>query len=147
MTTFGFASPDESPGFLLWQVTNRWQRSIRDALAPLGITHVQFVIMAGLAWLERNGSQITQIHLAHHARIDPMMTSQVVRTLVDKGLIERSLHPEDKRAWHVALTADGQRVTQEAVQLVEAADAAFFLPLQSQGPAFVSALQALRAET
>ena len=44
---FGFESPDDSPGFLLWQVTNLWQRRIRAALEPLGLTHVQFVFVAG----------------------------------------------------------------------------------------------------
>ena len=27
--------PEESPGFLLWHVTLRWQRDIAAALAPL----------------------------------------------------------------------------------------------------------------
>ncbi len=41
-----FASADQSPGLLLWQVTNRWQAAQRAALAPLGLTHVQFVLLA-----------------------------------------------------------------------------------------------------
>ena len=43
--------PNDSPGFLLWHVTLRWQRDIATALAPLGLTHVQFVLLATTWWL------------------------------------------------------------------------------------------------
>src|SRR3546814_15453085 len=45
--------PENSPGFLLWQVTNQWQRRLRATLEPLGLTHVQFVLLAGLRSEER----------------------------------------------------------------------------------------------
>src|ERR1700692_2954755 len=35
-------------GFMLWQITNGWQRSIRAALAPIGLTYVQVILLAGL---------------------------------------------------------------------------------------------------
>jgi hypothetical protein len=35
--------PNDSPGFLLRHATLRWQHGIAQALAPLGLTHVQFV--------------------------------------------------------------------------------------------------------
>ena len=41
-----FATPEESTGLLLWQVTNRWQAAQRAALQPFGLTHVQFVLTA-----------------------------------------------------------------------------------------------------
>ncbi|HEY0518719.1 MAG TPA: hypothetical protein VGC84_04425, partial [Ilumatobacteraceae bacterium] len=47
-----FASPDLSPGFVLWQVATVWQREIRDALADLELTHAQFVLLASVGWLE-----------------------------------------------------------------------------------------------
>ena len=76
----GFARPEESTGLLLWQVTNRWQAAQRAALKPFGLTHVQFVLLASLAWLGADGP-VTQQQLAGHAGTDPMMTSQVVRAL------------------------------------------------------------------
>ena len=48
----GFSGPDDSPGFLLWQVTNRWQAAQRAALKPHRLTHVQFVLLATLTWLD-----------------------------------------------------------------------------------------------
>ncbi len=41
---FEFKHPDQSPGFLLWQLTNQWQRLQRSALAKLNLTHGQFVV-------------------------------------------------------------------------------------------------------
>ena len=38
--------PEESPGFLLSHVTLRRQREVAAALAPLNLTHVQFVLLA-----------------------------------------------------------------------------------------------------
>ena len=47
-----FSEPEHSPGFLLWQVSSLWRRKIETALYPLGITHVQFVLLANEAVTE-----------------------------------------------------------------------------------------------
>lgn len=119
--------PGQSPGFLLWRVTNRWQRSIVAALKPVGLTHVQFVLLASVWWLSRNGEDPpTQREVADHAGTDPMMTSQVLRALERRGLLSRGRDPRDGRAWHIASTAPGARVAEQAIEVVEAADRAFF---------------------
>ncbi len=119
--------PGQSPGFLLWQVTNRWQRSLVASLRPLGLTHVQFVLLASVWWLSRNGHAIpTQRQVADHAGTDPMMTSQVLRTLERRGLVGRARDPRDRRAWRIARTATGARLAEQAIAVVEAADRAFF---------------------
>ena len=41
-----FRDSSESPGLLFWQVSVLWQRKIKEALKPYGITHTQFVILA-----------------------------------------------------------------------------------------------------
>jgi MarR family transcriptional regulator, organic hydroperoxide resistance regulator len=84
-----FNEPNDNPGFLLWRVTNAWQRQIRAALEPLDLTHVQFVLLASLAWLSNQETSIPQVLLAGHANTDVMMTSQVVRTLEAKGYLAR----------------------------------------------------------
>lgn len=121
-----FEQADESPGFLLWQLTNLWQQRIRAALTPLGITHVQFVLLAGVAWMENSEQLVSQASLSRHAHTDIMMTSQVVRTLETKGLLTRSVHPTDTRARVVSLTEEGRRIAQQALQVVESADELFF---------------------
>src|SRR4051794_3311958 len=61
-----FAGPDESPGFLLWQVTNRWQQAQRATLKAHDLTHVQFVLLATLSWQAADGP-VTQKQLADAA--------------------------------------------------------------------------------
>src|SRR6185295_17722147 len=85
-----FNSPKVSPGFLLWQINNKWQSKQRKALKVFGLTHVQFVLLASLVWASDEVS-FTQKQLAEHAKTDVMMTSQVLRTLERKGLIRRTV--------------------------------------------------------
>ena len=139
-----FAEAQDSPGLLLWQVTNRWQAAQRAALKPLGLTHVQFVLLASLTWLESDGP-VTQRDLAAHAATDPMMTSQVVRALQQRDLVDRAPHASDARAWALSVTAAGAALANEAVAAVEACDAAFFATLGSGLPRFSAQLRALAA--
>ena len=91
-------NPDDSPGFLLWHVTLRWQRDITAALAPLDLTHVQFVLLATTWWLNSHGEDPNQLTLARQAGTDVKMTSQVLRKLESKGLIRRDVDTTDTRA-------------------------------------------------
>jgi DNA-binding MarR family transcriptional regulator len=141
-----FTAAEDSPGLLLWQVTNRWQAAQRAALKEHGLTHVQFVLLASLTWLAADGP-VTQRQLADHAATDPMMTSQVVRALEDRGLITRLPHPEDKRARALGVTPAGRALADRAVVSAEACDAAFFAPLSDQAPAFTQALATLKHTT
>ena len=118
--------PSESPGFLLWHATLRWQRDVAQALAPLDLTHVQFVLLAGTWWLNREGHRPSQVQLAEFAGTDVKMTSQVIRGLERKGLVEREVDPEDTRARRLRATRRGARLAPRAIAVVERADATFF---------------------
>jgi MarR family transcriptional regulator, organic hydroperoxide resistance regulator len=142
-----YTTPQESPGFLLWQVTNLWQRRQRAALKSLGLTHVQFVLLAGIVWLSRDDEPVTQARLAQHAQTDPMMTSQVVRTLERKGLVRRAAHPRDSRAKSLHGTSQGLELAKRATVLVEQTDDAFFSSLKESSACLVELLQHLLAET
>ena len=74
---FNVEKPEESSGFLLWQVTNLWQREIKKALGDFGLTHSQFVLMANIHWLTIHKEEVTQIILSDNTKIDPMTTSTV----------------------------------------------------------------------
>lgn len=137
-----FDAPGQSSGFLLWQATNRWQRLIRAALASFDLTHVQFVLLAGIGWLQYSDGDnaISQKRLAEHCATDPMMTSQVVRTLELAGHIKRSRDPDDARVWQLALTEKGRCKLAEALPAVERADALFFSRAGAQQDALREAL-------
>ena len=125
MTRFA-GGPGESPGFLLWHLTLRWQRAITAALAPLELTHVQFVLLACTYWLGEHGETPNQLAVAAQAGTDVKMTSQVLARLEQQGLIERRTHATDTRAKVVSVTPRGRTVAIKAIDRVEDADAAFF---------------------
>ena len=81
---------EESSGLLLWQVSMLWQRGIKKVLQPFDLTHPQFVLLASAQWFAQQGKEITQVSLANFTKIDPMTTSQVVRTLQSLSLIHIS---------------------------------------------------------
>jgi DNA-binding MarR family transcriptional regulator len=123
----GSLHPSESPGLLLWRATLRWQRQLTAALKPLGLTHVQFVLLASTWWLTQvAGETPSQRRIAEHAGTDPMMTSQVLRTLAARGLISRDPDPRDSRALQIEIADTGVKLARRAVRVVEAADTAFF---------------------
>lgn len=134
--TFSVDKAEDSSGFLLWQVTNLWQREIRKALEPHDLTHSQFVLMASIHWLTLQQAAVTQIVLSTHTKIDPMTTSTVLRTLQKKGLVQRQEHLTDTRAKVVALTPSGVALVKQAVVAVEAFDKAFFSVLGGNLPVF-----------
>lgn len=125
-TDFSIDKPEESTGFLLWQVTNLWQREIKKALEQYGLTHSQFVLLASIHWLTLNEQNVTQIVLSNHTKIDPMTTSTVLRTLQQKGFLRRQEHLTDTRAKTVELTEQGKTIIKKAVLTVEEFDKVFF---------------------
>ncbi|MEC4113502.1 MarR family winged helix-turn-helix transcriptional regulator [Myroides pelagicus] len=123
---FHFNVPEESSGYLLWQVTMAWQRSMKRKLDELDITHTQFVILAALAWLSKEQEAVSQVDIAQHSNTDRMMVSKVLRTLEDKKLVVREDHPIDTRAKIIKLSPLGGDLLKKALVVVKAVDDAFF---------------------
>jgi DNA-binding MarR family transcriptional regulator len=118
--------PGRSPGFLLWHATLRWQRGVAAALAPLELTHVQFVLLASTWWLNEHGDHPNQVVLAEFSGADVKMTSQVIRSLERKGLVEREVDPADTRARRLSVTRRGARLAPRSIAAVERVDTEFF---------------------
>jgi DNA-binding MarR family transcriptional regulator len=121
-----FAEPGDSPGFLLWHLTLRWQRQMAAALEPFGLTHVQFVLLATAYWLNRRGEHPSQLRIAAHAGMDLSMTSQALRKLEKMGLVTRHIDPKDSRARMLTVSQVGAALAKQAFEAVEDADEAFF---------------------
>ena len=134
--------PSESPGFLLWRISNAWQRAQRAALEPHGLTHTQFVALAVATWFGHD-EPLTQVRLSTLTGSDPMTTSQVVRSLERAGHFRRLAHPDDARARQIVVSAGGRRLAAKALRAVEAVDSAFFEGLGSDVQALVRMFQRL----
>lgn len=123
---FGFARPEDSPGFLLWQTTMVLQRQIKRALEPYDISHPQFVIMATLMWFEAHHYDTTQILIVNWTKLDKMTVSKSLKKLVALGYVNRIEHEIDTRAKSVTLTKKGKEKVCTLVPIVEGIDRLFF---------------------
>ena len=133
---FHFKRPNDSPGYLLGQVTMLWQRKLKKVLDPLDLTQTQFVLLAAVAWLSKKSDAVTQIDIAHQSNADRMMVSKVLRTLEEKNFITRQEHETDTRAKTIRLTTKGERILQKALIEVENVDLEFFGALENKLPSF-----------
>src|SRR3954471_4838011 len=114
------------------------------ALAPLDLTHVQFVLLASTWWLNEQGGDPNQLTLARHAGTDVKMTSQVLGKLEAKELIRREVDALDTRAKRLRVTPAGARLARRSIEVVERVDAEFFAPV-TRPAGLVKALNRLAA--
>lgn len=128
-SAFSFKKPEDSPGFLLWQATTKWQRLIKSQLEPYAISHAQFVILAVLLWFEENRLQPNQVDIINKTLLDKMTVSKSLKKLVAQGLIGRHTHSQDTRAKAVYLTSEGRKLTGKLIPLVEQVDQHYFAGL------------------
>lgn len=133
---FHFKSPEDSPGYLLGQLSMLWQRKQKKALDPLDLTQTQFALLAALGWLSKTNNAVTQIDIANQSNADRMMVSKVLRTLEGKKFITRKEHPTDTRAKIIQLTDAGEVVLQKGLIAVVNADSDFFSVLGNELPSF-----------
>jgi DNA-binding MarR family transcriptional regulator len=122
----------ENPAYQLWLATNSWQRQVRRALEPLGLTHVQYTVLAATRRLGCDDQPVTQADVCRFGSLDPNMASQVVRSLENKGLLQRLPHPTDGRAQQLVLQPAGAELLERAKSAVMPVSKGFFAPLGEQ---------------
>src|SRR5882757_6285036 len=115
MSTAGRRS---TPGFLLWRVAMKWRAAVDRAVAPLGLTHAQYSVLASLRGMARGGERPSQRRLADHTGLEPIYVSKIVRALEEAGFVKRADHPDDTRAVQLTLTARGTDVITQAIHIV-----------------------------
>ncbi|ETT35455.1 MarR family transcriptional regulator [Paenibacillus sp. FSL H7-0942] len=144
MTSSRYKNAQESPGYLLWQVTAMWQKEVRRVLEPLELTQPQFVLLHACLWLnehDEEGKGVTQVQIAQFAKVDVNVTSQVLRALEKRGLITRARHQTDTRANIITTTEEGTRLAVEGIHLVEESDKAFFETLDERKGEYLEIMQ------
>ena len=120
------SGPLLSPGFWLHHAALTWRAELDARLRPLGLTPTQFLLLASAGWLEYVDGPPTQQQVAEHAGADRMMTSRVVRTLEERGLLARQAHESHANALRLSLTPEGRSVVMQATQAARDVDAFFF---------------------
>ncbi|MGW7496285.1 MarR family winged helix-turn-helix transcriptional regulator [Streptomyces luteogriseus] len=107
-----------TPGFLVWRLSMKWRVAVDRAVAPLGLTHAQYSLVASLYGMQRSGERPSQRRLADHTGLEPLYVSKLARALETAGLLERTRDPRDPRAVQLALTEQGLEVTRRATEVV-----------------------------
>lgn len=128
-------------GELMHGAFRRLRRRWSEQLAPLGLTPHQ---SRALAAVERGGEArqdpgavcpgVRLKDLAELLRIAPRSATEVVDQLAEKGLVERTPDPADRRATRILLTERGVSLRGEVAQVrrQEADDFFAVLNLQDQ---------------
>jgi Transcriptional regulators len=118
--TVSLGAPQHAVGFVMWRVVHRYQRAVDAALHDLGLTHLQFVTLALVAWLGRTGEAATQADVARLGDIGTMQVSLMLKALEAKQLVHRERSPANAPAKQVTVTAGGLAALREAMpRLIE----------------------------
>jgi DNA-binding MarR family transcriptional regulator len=112
------ASEQVTAGYLVWRLTMKWRAAVERTVAPLGLTHAQYALLASLRGLSRGGTRPSQRELADWTGLEQVYVSKLVRALERSGFVEREPHPGDPRAVQLRLTDRGVAVVKRAVTKV-----------------------------
>lgn len=89
------ASTGATPGFLVWRLSMKWRVAVDRAVAPLGLTHAQYSLVASLHGMQRSGLRPSQRHLADHTGLEALYVSKLARAL--ETMRPRRAHPGPPR--------------------------------------------------
>ncbi|WP_313406927.1 MarR family transcriptional regulator [Aeromicrobium sp.] len=104
-------SLDEQVCFALSVASRAVIGCYRDVLAPLGLTHPQYLVM--LALWENDG--LTLRALSDVLRLEPATVSPLVKRLEEAGLLRRDRRAGDERAFCLTVTDQGRELRERAL--------------------------------
>jgi DNA-binding MarR family transcriptional regulator len=119
-------------GYLLLRAAQQYRLEIAKVLQPQGITPTQFFILMSIWYQAQHTAPPTQVTVAEYAAVDINVTSQVIRKLLARGLIKRSVKPGDSRAYVLTLTAEGETLAKAAGRSAEEFHQTFFHSINQQ---------------
>ncbi|XHM64584.1 MarR family winged helix-turn-helix transcriptional regulator [Streptomyces nigra] len=122
-----------TPGFLVWRLSTKFRVAVDRAVAPLGLTHAQYAVVASLYGMRREGERPSQRRLADHTGLEPLYVSKLARSLESAGLVERTRDPRDPRAVQLTLTEQGVERTRKAIEVVRGLHEQLLAPLGGLG--------------
>lgn len=115
----------DSIGFLLAKAYQRSCALYKERFGTYGLTPQQFCLLRFL-W-EEDG--ISQIELSTRSQIDRTTIGGLIDRLEQSGLLKRLPHPDDRRAYRIYLTAEGQRLEETLAPLAEELHRIILAPL------------------
>ena len=104
---------DEFAGQLFFRLWRASHARTAQALESIGLATTTFAVLNVLG--AREGT--IQQRLSTDMGIDPSAMVKLVNQLEESGLAERRRRPNDRRAWEVTITPQGQDTLRQAKQL------------------------------
>jgi DNA-binding MarR family transcriptional regulator len=96
-----------------------------------------------LIYLSKQNLDINQKQIARHAKLDIMMTSDVLKTLESKKLVNRCRNPKDRRHNSMKITQEGINLVLKIFEHVNQADVNFFKVLENNIQSLTEPLEKL----
>ena len=116
-----------SPGFWLHHAALAWRTLFDHRLRPLNLTPTQFMLLSSAGWLANTASPPpTQQEVADFAGSDRMMTSKVLQTLAERGLMSREPDPCDARVKRLRPTEEGAALIRRGISIAVDLDEELF---------------------
>lgn len=110
-------------GFLLSRASGVVAKSVSEALEPLGLRVRSYSV---LAFASEQPEGVTQRRLAALMGLDPSQIVALVDDLENRGLVNRTPDPSDRRNKLIAATEEGHRIRQAAQQRADEEHVGYF---------------------
>ena len=123
---------ERSPLHLLHRVHQRATELFQEKMAGIDITARQYVVLVTVA--QNDGA--SQQDIIDNTGIDRSTVSQIMQTMIRKGLLKRKRTKEDARAYAITVTDQGRDILKASGAIVEGVN-----------EALVAALPVTRAKT
>lgn len=102
----------DSTGYLLNTAARLSKKDLTDRLTEYKITNQQWAVVKLLS--QTNG--LSQATIADMMNSDRATCGAVIDKLIRKGLIQKSINPEDSRSYIVTLKSDGLKLANELTE-------------------------------
>ncbi len=104
---------DKSLGFIISRTALKIRTEISRRFKSFGLSPEQGFILSRLGELDG----ITQKELADRTFKDTPTTARILDRLMDRGLIARRKHPDDRRAFLIFLTDQGREIRERILPI------------------------------
>lgn len=109
---------------LLSRVAQRMRDRFEEKVVALGLRSKHYGVLILL-----QNEPLTQIEIARNLEVDRTTMVSLIDDLARLELVERALHPDDRRAYAITLTEKGRQVLGVATRAVDEVEAECFAPL------------------
>lgn len=134
---------NESLGFLIWQLSNLWQRNVNSLLQKHNLTHAQYAVLDAIYNLSASTKNIAQSKICEFAGTDKMMTSKIISSLQEKKFAKRVDNKEDLRSNSILITEKGKAACIKSKSEIKAFEAKFFSTLDKKEKGFHKKAEAI----